>query len=94
LHFLANLAYYRAWNAARADRRREQFWRALNGNFIDIAVLEWCKLFGDLKAPHHWSKCVTDQAAFIDGLHGRTDMSSQQFEEYREYGLSLGELSR
>ena len=83
LHCLRNAAYYRAWNAGPAVRRETQFWRALNGNFIDICLLEWCKLFGDLKAKHHWSKSVTDSDRFSAGLHLKLGMNQAEFDEYR-----------
>lgn len=83
LHFLRNAAYYRAWNAAPVARRREEFWKTLNGNFIDICVLEWCKLFGDLHAQHHWSKTVTDRQVFYRGLYARTGLTKAEFEAYR-----------
>jgi hypothetical protein len=83
LHFLRNLGFYRAWNAAPQTRRREQFWISLNANFIDMTVLEWCKLFGDRKAMHHWSKSVTDHVAFANGLRQRTGMTETGFEAYR-----------
>ena len=83
LHFLRNAAYYRAWNAAPVARRREQFWRTINGNFIDSCMLEWCKLFGDLKAQHHWSKSVSDSGNFLSGLRTATGLDETAFEAYR-----------
>jgi len=83
LHFLRNAAYYRAWNAAPVARRREQFWRTINGNFIDTCMLEWCKLFGDLKAQHHWSKSVSDSGNFLSGLRAATGLDETAFEAYR-----------
>ena len=83
MHFVRNAAYYRAWNAAPVGRRRKQFWRTLNGNFIDICMLEWCKLFGDLKAQHHWSKCVADAATFLKGLYEHTGLEETEFESFR-----------
>jgi len=83
MHFVRNAAYYRAFNAAPVPRRREQFWRTINGNFIDVCMLEWCKLFGDLKAQHHWSKCVTDTARFLAGLYEHIGLSEAEFEAYR-----------
>jgi hypothetical protein len=84
MHFVRNAAYYRAWNAAPTSRRREQFWRTLNGNFIDICMLEWCKLFGDIKAQHHWAKCVSDSTAFLQGLCEKTGLDHASFETYRQ----------
>jgi hypothetical protein len=66
--FARNLAYYRAgWDGGRPKSRAE-FWVTANGNFIDIAVLEWCKLFIDTKnrkpAEHRWEVVATDKAQF------------------------------
>ena len=83
LHCLRNAAYYRAWNAAPRARRQEQFWRTINSNCIDICVLEWCKVFGDLRAKHHWSKSVSDQDAFVRALYARLSMDEQEFEVFR-----------
>jgi hypothetical protein len=83
MHFLRNAAYYLAFNAAPVPRRREQFWRTVNGNFIDICLLEWCKLFGDLNAMHHWSKSVTDANAFCTRPYRELGVDEPQFEAYR-----------
>jgi hypothetical protein len=40
------------------------FWRVVNGNFIDMCVLEWCKLFADKRAKHCWGKIVSDTVDF------------------------------
>lgn len=62
------MAYYRAgWKNRRLIRSNE-FWVSVNGNCIDIAVLEWCKLFGDSKDPHFWRKIVSDSSGFEKGL--------------------------
>jgi hypothetical protein len=45
-HFTRNLAYYRAAQD-RIARTSPEFWRTVYSNFLDIAVLEWCKLFDD-----------------------------------------------
>lgn len=34
------------------------FWRLINGNQLDIAILEWCKVFGSDIEPTHWKKVV------------------------------------
>lgn len=83
MHFVRNAAYYRSWNATPLTRRREQFWRTINGNFIDICMLEWCKLFGDRKAQHHWSKCISDPEKFLKGLYEHTALNENEFESFR-----------
>ena len=62
------MAYYRAgWKNKRLIRENE-FWVSVNGNCIDIAVLEWCKLFGDVNDSHYWKKVVTNVSNFESGL--------------------------
>jgi hypothetical protein len=34
------------------------FWRLIQGNQLDIAVLEWCKVFGSDNEATHWKKIV------------------------------------
>jgi hypothetical protein len=34
------------------------------GNLLDVAVLEWCKIFGAHAEPTHWKTIVTDHDAF------------------------------
>lgn len=66
-NFAANLAYYRVGRLPEylhLQKRRENFWRVINGNGIDICVLEWCKLFADSRDKHHWSRIVADSSKF------------------------------
>jgi len=44
------------------------FWRVIYGNLLDVAVLEWCKIFGTNAEPAHWKKIVTDHDAFQKDL--------------------------
>lgn len=83
LHFMRNLAYHRGWNAAKLERKQQDFWRTINGNFIDTAVLEWCKVYGDTRAKHHWEKCVSDTEKFAEGLRRITGKTEAEFEQYR-----------
>jgi len=46
-------------------RPRLNFWRLIYGNQLDIAVIEWCKVFGSDAEATHWKKIVP-----MDG-HGR-----------------------
>jgi hypothetical protein len=80
--FTRNVAYYRAGWAEQAqpllserNPKEVSFWRQVNGNLFDMAVLDWCKLFGDQKltptkqlGKHHWLKVVADPKAFEEGL--------------------------
>ena len=44
------------------------FWRLIYGNLLDVAVLEWCKLFGADSEPTHWKRVVSDHDAFRQAL--------------------------
>ena len=81
---LGHIACYRAgWHTKRFRVQRD-FWRSANSAFIDIAILEWCKLFADRRGKHHWSNTVADDQAFIAGLYSRLKFSEAQFREYLE----------
>ncbi len=58
------------------------FWRSANSNFIDIAVLEWYKLFADGRGQHHWRKVVSDPDSFRTGLFVALRMTEAEFEAY------------
>lgn len=81
-HCLRNLAFYRAgWRHAQF-RIERQFWINANGNFLDIAVLEWCKLFADHDGKHHWKRLISDKPDFLSGLCKRLGMSAKEFQNY------------
>ena len=47
------------------------FWRVMHGNLLDMAVIEWCKLFGSDDAERqklHWKNVFDDHEAFRSGL--------------------------
>lgn len=71
-----NLAYYRVgWREEYKDisdyskhPQSANFWRTANSNFIDMCVLEWCKLFADKNGKHFWGNIVSNSAAFKTAL--------------------------
>ena len=73
------------------ERPRVNFWRLIYGNLLDVAVLEWCKVFGSDTEPTHWKRVVHDQEQFrIDllrhlGIDKRTWADYwQQMKGYRD----------
>jgi len=85
--FTRNLAYFRAgrmrkhsplWDPQK-NRRESAFWRTANNNFLDMCVLEWCKLFAGPKEQHHWSKIVSDPAQFEAELVSHLRVSAAAF---------------
>lgn len=81
-HFLRNLAFYRSGWRNGSLIVDDPFWTNVNGNFLDICVLEWCKLFGDSRGKHHWRKVITDEQAFRDGLFRAIAMTEVEFAIY------------
>lgn len=56
---IRNVAYYKGgWPDGRPVFH-SNIERTINGNFMDMAVLEWCKLFGDPRhEPQHWERVL------------------------------------
>ena len=83
-HFTRNRAFYLAgWNGDQ-PRRQSAFWNTVNGNFMDIAVMEWCKLFADERGKHYWTRLVSDPGAFWPALLGAIGATQEEFEATRE----------
>jgi hypothetical protein len=85
------LAFYRAgWRYnSHSPRVKRQFWIAAHGSFIDIAVLEWCKLFGKKDGKHHWRKVVEDESAFEAGLYDYLELTPTEFIDYNKSVLNF-----
>ena len=82
LHCIRNLSYYRERKEEILDNPKNQFWRTVDGNFIDICVLEWCKLFADTRGKHFWRKVVTNETTFFSGLLENLGCTQNEFEDY------------
>jgi hypothetical protein len=54
----------------------------VNGNFLDLCVLEWCKLFAGTNGKHHWRKVVAHPDRFEVALLARLHLTKPQFDEY------------
>jgi hypothetical protein len=58
------------------------FWRIIYGNLLDVAVLEWCKVFGSHSEPTHWKNVVTDHNKFRNGLLQSLNIDRTRWESY------------
>jgi hypothetical protein len=90
--FARNVAFYRAGWADHAQpllserHPKGSFWRQVNSNFFDMAVLDWCKLFGDPKeiprkklGKHHWRRVVSDPNGFEIRLLAQLSTDAEGF---------------
>lgn len=80
-HCVRNIAYYRGGWTNGAFVSDEDFWINTNSNFIDIAVLEWCKLFADRNGKHHWKKVIPNLDEFRTNLYQATGVTEDEFLE-------------
>ena len=88
--FGRNLAYYRASLSPTAEPlldpqyRDASFWRQVHSNFVDMLVLEWCKLFGDTKSHYYWGRALPkgDLCCFEKTMLAKVCMTRNQFDEY------------
>ena len=81
-HCLRNLAYYRAGKDRQRSLFRGDFQTTVNGNFLDICVLEWCKLFSDTHGTHYWGNVITDKECFEADLTKLLKQLSCDFNDY------------
>lgn len=82
LHCTRNLAYYLNRQQRLLEPVENQFWRTVDGNFLDICVLEWCKLFADNNGKHHWKKVIIDNNRFYEKLLAEMNCCKNEFTEY------------
>jgi hypothetical protein len=80
-HFTRNLAYYRA-GIGLLTKASPQFWLTANTNFIDTAVMEWCKLLGDEKANHFWANVVSDASSFETDMLDHVGLTADEHAAY------------
>lgn len=61
-------------------RKGADFWLTVLGNFIDVSVLEWSKLFGDENGKHHWKRMAPDEACFRGDLLRSVGITQEQWQ--------------
>lgn len=89
-HTARNIAYYRTGYVSEDGtgplKHRTQFGATVNSNMLDIAVLEWCKLFADHRnGHHHWTRFVRDaeaQRQFLGVILTRNQISRDTWQRY------------
>ena len=67
-HCTRNVAYYRAgWESGELIDKTE-YGATTNSNFIDLGLLEWCKVFGNHEEKHHWKNIVSNKISFRENM--------------------------
>ena len=83
--FVRNYAYYKAGWDNKTSKAHNSFWITIQNNFIDIAVLEWMKLFGDYHNDvHHWKNIVANINQFKNKMLIDCGFSPPEFKQLRK----------
>ena len=80
----SNIAFYKTnWHKNENDEStvivNRDFWIRANGNFLDIAVLEWCKVFSEKRGEHHWTKIFKSKYEWMSKFLAHMKMSQKEF---------------
>lgn len=86
--FVRSVHLKRAMNAVEANPHLN-FWRVIYGNLLDVAVIDWCKLFGSDHEEHqpiHWKNVVAEDKhdEFRAGLYAAVDVTPEEWSTYWE----------
>lgn len=82
--FIRNAHIKRAFQSIDPEPRLN-FWRVLYGDCLDMAVIEWSKLFGsDSRQPVHWKNIIPEQEhdSFRQGLLAAAGVSEAGWQDY------------
>lgn len=89
---ISNIACYKAgWTSNKLERRlinASSFWTRINGNFLDVATLDWCKLFLDKNIDKHspgeycWKNIFNNHSEWLDVMYCETGINEQDFKKY------------
>jgi hypothetical protein len=74
----------RTLSSVRADPPLN-FWRVIYGNLTDMAVLEWCKLFGSddgTSQPVHWKNVALDPDKFRKDMFSSLRIYESKWRSY------------
>jgi hypothetical protein len=61
---------------------RENFWIYICNNSIDMAVLDWCHLFGSHSDDLHWKRVVYDKDDFRNNLFKNLEINESTWNTY------------
>ena len=81
-HCARNTAYYRAGWERNELVTKVDFLINANTNALDIAVLEWCKLFTDCGGKQNWRTVVPEKDKFLPELYAQLKIDENCFEEH------------
>ena len=81
IYVIRNAANYRSLVKYKDDFD-QIYWILTFNNFFDLAILEWCKVFGTDSEPTHWKTIVDDHEAFRTGLLSCIGLNESEWNRY------------
>lgn len=89
---IRNVAYYKSGWSESGPLFAGNIERTISGNFMDVAVLEWCKMFGEPRhEPQHWQRVISSiekRQEFMRGLLAALDQQKSDWRSARKHCLS------
>jgi hypothetical protein len=89
-HVMTNVAYYRSVITSDRAIPRSNIEITISNNFLDAAVTDWCKLFGDKAVTpakrqqrHGWRCVVSNPGAFEVAMLSSINLDVAAFEQIR-----------
>ncbi len=83
IYVIRNAANYRSLVKYKDDFN-QNYWILIFNNLFDVAILEWCKIFGTDSEPTHWKTIVDDHAPFRKGLLNSIGLDELGWSKYWE----------
>ena len=81
IYVVRNAANYRSMVKYKDDFN-QNYWIHIFNNFFDLAILEWCKVFGTDSEPTHWKTLVDDHESFRKGRLKHMGLTESEWESY------------
>lgn len=78
---IRNIAHHRAGYASGMDYDTPNISRDSYSNAFFVAVLEWCKIFGDHNADHYWPQFIEDPYVFLYDMLDFYSMTTEDYED-------------
>lgn len=81
VYIARNIAYHRSLSEYKDDIV-QNYWVYIFNNFLDISVLEWCKVFGSRAEETHWSNHINNVDKFRKDMLIHLGLSQAEWKEY------------
>ena len=76
------LFHHEAFTPYAEDFKYNNYWIYCYNNSIDMAVLDWCHLFGNAEDELHWRNVISNVEDFRNDLLTFLDISFEDWEQY------------